>query len=144
MGSPELLHRGVLEAGKAWRGQEGYLQCRGACLQPMYCCLKGLTPLLLPVNGILEGLEAKAGLQGQWRGGLPLTQGIQLGESEMCHLSQHCGTLIQAFISSPDLGTKREMDKPLSLLPEGLQDCHPSPYLACSSSVRCFPETRKV
>lgn len=95
----------MLEAGKAWRGQEGYLQCRGACLQPMYCCLKGLTPLLLPVNGILEGLEGKAGLEGQLAGAAPET-GHPAGGSEMCHLSQHCGTLIQAFISSSDLGTK--------------------------------------
>lgn len=54
------------------------------------------------------------------------------------------GTLIQAFISSPDLDTGRDKDKLLSLLPKGLQGHHPSPYLACSSNVRCFPETRKV
>lgn len=48
-----------------------------ACLLPRYCCLKGLAPLLLPVNGILEGLEGKAGLEGQ-AGGLTLSQGTQL------------------------------------------------------------------
>lgn len=53
-----------LEAGGAQGEQEGYLQCRG--VQSMHCCLKSLTPLLLPVNGILEGLEGKAGLEGHW------------------------------------------------------------------------------
>lgn len=64
MCSPERL-----EAGGAQGEQEGYLQCRGVCLQSMDCCLKGLTPLLLPVNGIFKGLEGKAGLEGHW--GLP-------------------------------------------------------------------------
>lgn len=71
-----VLCRGVLEAGKAWGGQEDYLQCRGAHLQPMHCCLKGLTPPLLPVNGILEGLEGKEGMEG-WLERIPTTQGIQ-------------------------------------------------------------------
>lgn len=53
-------------------------------------------------------------------------------------------TLIQAFISSPDLSAKSEMDKLASLLPEEKWGHHSFPYLACSSSVRCFPETRKV
>lgn len=66
----------VLEAGKVWGGQQGYLQCRGAHLQPTHRRLKGLTPLLLPVNGILEGLEGKAGLEGQ-SGGLPLPQAVE-------------------------------------------------------------------
>lgn len=134
--------RGVLEAGKAWVEQEDYLQCRGAHLQPMHCCLKGLTPLLLPVNGILEGLEGREGMEG-WSERIPTTQGIQ-HEWDVPPPPALSSTLIQAFFSSSDLGTKRELHKPLSLLPEGLRDHHPSPYLACSSSVRCFPETRNV
>lgn len=97
----------------------GYFQCRGARLQPMYCCcLKGLAPLLFPGNGILEGLEGKAGLGGGW-GGCPCHRAPNWAEQDVPPLPALTGTLIQALISSSDLGTKREMVKPLSFLPEG-------------------------
>lgn len=82
MCSPEQL-----EAGGAQGQQEGYLQGRGVCLhQSMDCCLKSLTPLLLPVNGILKGLEGKAGLEGHW--GCP-DPGHPAGMGGLCPLSQH-------------------------------------------------------
>lgn len=67
---PELQRMGVLEADRTWEGQKGYLECGVSCLQPTHNHLKALTPLLLPVNGILESLEGKAGLEGQI-GGIP-------------------------------------------------------------------------
>lgn len=103
---------------KACGGQEGHLQGVEACLLPWYCCLKGLAPLLLPVNGILEGLEGKAGLEGQ-AGGCPRPRSPSWGEEVLLPLPALRGTSIQAFISSPDLGTGREKDKLPSLPPRG-------------------------
>lgn len=55
----------MLKTDRTWEGQEGYLERGVSCLQSTHNHLKALTPLLLPVNGILESLEGKAGLEGQ-------------------------------------------------------------------------------